>query len=239
MSNPVFRCKQFAMRQSLSAMKVGTDGILLGAWANVQNAAYALDIGTGTGLVALMLAQRSEAQITAIEIDAKAAGEAAQNVKNSPWNHKISILNCSLQDFTPKKHQKYDLVVCNPPFFENSLRPTGESRSLARHSENQSLPFEALTHHTRRLLAPEGRFVLILPAQSRNRFVSLAHNAGLHCNRQLTVFPQPGKPAKRVLLELAWQQKKFSVEEICIETHARHQYSQEYKKLTAPFYLDF
>ena len=232
MPNPYFRFKQFTIFQDRCAMKVGTDGVLLGAWTNCDGTAQILDIGTGTGLVALMLAQRSNALITAIEIDKEAATQASENAANSPWRNRIFVKNCSLQEFAPET--KFDLIVSNPPYFCNSLKTPLENRNLARHAD--SLPLADLLQHSRRLLSENGRLCVILPVDAANFCIEKAVQNGLFCTRSTKIKPLPDSIAKRILLEFS-QTEKECVEDFLIIEKSRHQYSEAFKKMTEKYYF--
>ena len=176
-------------------MKVGTDGVLLGALADVTAATHLLDIGTGTGLVALMLAQRNPSMsIDAIEIDSKAAKQAAENVAQSPWPQ-IRVHCTALQTYTA--NQPYNLIVSNPPYFVNSLKAPKAERTTARHTD--SLSFNELVAGVDRLLSPSGKFWVILPADEQTNFCQLAQEKGLYPYRLIHVHPRAEKPAKRTL----------------------------------------
>ena len=161
-----FQFKQFTIRHDRCAMKVGTDGVLLGAWANAKGKQRILDIGTGSGLIALMLAQRTDAMITGIEIDPASATQAQENAAASPWADRLQIVATDIAGYT--SYQAFDLIVSNPPFFNEMLLPPGAARSQARHT--QALTFEALLFHVQRLLSPEGSFCAILPATALTHF---------------------------------------------------------------------
>ena len=233
MPNPYFHFKQFAVFQDRCAMKVGTDGVLLGAWTNCESAAHILDIGTGTGLIALMLAQRSNAFITAIEIDKNAAEQAFENAANSIWHNRISVKNCALQEFV--SNTKFDLIVSNPPYFSNSLKTPLNNRNLARHTDSLSL--NDLLQHSLRLLSENGRICVILPVDEAVFFTEKAASNGLFCTRRTKVKPLPEGDTKRILLEFSLIEKEL-VEDFLIIEKNRHQYSENFKKLTGEYYLD-
>ncbi len=236
MPNNYFQFKQFTIYQDLAAMKVGTDGVLLGAWANLNNATKILDVGTGTGLIALMLAQRNSiAQIDAIEIDKHAYKQALINFTKSPWNDRV---NGILSDFqTYKNPTKYDLIVSNPPYFNNALKNDCSKKSTARHTD--SLSYDELIHCAAQLLTDNGLFCVILPANERISFENMAKDNNLFLNKLLNVKPTPNKPFKRVLMEFSFINKKLIEETLIIEEFGRHQYSDAYKQLTKDFYLAF
>ena len=195
----MFRFKHFAVNDEGCAMKVGTDGVLLGAWATHDRPAHILDIGTGSGLIALMLAQRyPQAVIYAIDIDADACGQALSNFMDSPWSERLSVEHTDLQHFS--SGCSYDLIVSNPPFFQNSLRAPDPQRSLARHTD--ALPYSELLSHSRRLLTDNGTIALIVPYTQKEYILSLAREQGLHASDLVAVVSKPGKSPKRLLIAL-------------------------------------
>ena len=235
MGAEVFRFKQFEVQQQRSAMKVGTDGVLIGAWASVRPADRAvLDIGTGTGLIALMLAQRNtEAKVVGVEIDADSAAQARENVEQSPWSERIEIAECAVQEFATE--QKFDLIVSNPPFFVDSLKCPDESRSKARHTD--TLSFADLMRAVTRLLAPDGRFAVIVPAEAA---MSVVAAGNLHLVRRCDVRTKPKGQPKRVMLEFSLRFEGAALrEELTIGDGTNGGYSAEYKALTRDFYLKF
>lgn len=230
-----FQFKQFTIAQNTTAMKVGTDGVLLGAWSTI-NDSNILDIGTGTGLIALMAAQRTKtALIDAVEIEQEAFKQASENIKNSNWSNRITAHNCSIQNYHPRK--KYDLIISNPPFFIDSTKAMNSKRNNARHTDE--LSFSDLINAINRLLKPNGFFSLILPIVESAHFIELANHQNLYLNRSCIVKPNPVKPAKRVLMEFSFYKKDLIQEELTIETEKRHHYSKEYIILTQDFYLNF
>lgn len=246
MANSYFQFKQFRIDQDHSAMKVGTDGVILGAWCSVQpeekvseDALKILDIGCGTGLIALMVAQRTDnVCIDAIDIDAGATQDAKYNFFRSPWPEKLKCHNISLQDFTKRNARfSYSNIISNPPFFVNSLQAPDMSRNMARHTA--LLSYDDLLKGVEFLLAEYGVFSVILPFDNADVFESLAAKYGIYCFRKLNVFPKPDVPIKRVAMEFGRHKKNLMIENLVIETTGRHQYSDEYKKLTADFYLKF
>jgi len=218
-------------------MKVGTDGVLLGAWASVaEPCRRILDIGTGTGVVALMLAERTEewgATVTGIDIDAQSAAEAADNFSLSPWSDRLAAVCCPVQEFSDVP---FDLIVSNPPFFVDSLLPPKASRSAARH--NVSLSFEELLHASARLLAPEGRLAVVLPCTSALDFIAVAAREELFVLRRTDVRSVEGEVPKRALLEFSARPCATVRSELSV-CDARREYTAEYKALTGQFYLNF
>lgn len=233
--NNYFKFKQFIVLQEYSAMKVGVDSVLLGAWASVGDAASILDIGTGTGLLALMMAQRSEAEITAIEIDELAHSEATGNIAKSPWPDKIRVLHTSFQVFSETCKTKFDHIITNPPYFENSTHPDNKRRKNARH--NDELPFADLINGCLQLLSEKGKLSVILPVNMAQGFIRLAFDKGLHMNRTLWVRHRPEKPFHRQLMEFSKNESPIEEVSLVIEDH--NGYTEEYKNLTREFYLAF
>ncbi len=214
-------------------MKVGTDGVLLGAWAKIKNTMNALDIGTGTGLIALMLAQRNSSIIVdAIEVEAEAYKEAEKNIANSPWAERINIFRTSLQEF--RTSVKYDLVVSNPPYFENSIKNESNSKTLARHTDSLS-PTE-LINHTEKLLSNTGIFCVIIPYESTHNFIEIAKAHKLFLNRRVLIKGTISAPIKRVLLEFSRTELDIQDTELIIEK-SRHVYTREFTELLKDFYL--
>ena len=236
MPNSYFRFKQFLINQNKTAMKVGTDGVLLGAWVDVSNAGSILDIGTGTGLIAIMLAQRSDANIDAVEIEESAASQARENIANCKWAKRISIFHQSVQKFAVLSAQKYDLIVSNPPYFTNSLKSSDLTRDCARHTEQ--LPYHELLSSIDRLLSENGRFAGIFPYVEGNTFIAMASAHGLYCTKKTNVYGKTNGRLKRLLLE--FRRTKIPLEEDSLEIRtAEGNYAEKYIELTKDFYLDF
>jgi len=233
MPNPYFRFKQFTVWHNRTAMKVGTDGVLLGAWAEVAGAKSILDIGTGTGLIALMLAQRSNAEIDAIEIEKNAYEQASENVKTSIFSRRINVMHSSLQDFDAQKC--YDLIVSNPPYFVQSLKNPAQQKALARH--NDTLTQEDLLNFATKQLSAAGRLAVILPVEEGRAMQEKAETYALFCNRLTRVIPRQAANAKRLLMEFSRTERSVSETELQIETDKRHEYSSTFKHLTKDFYL--
>jgi tRNA1Val (adenine37-N6)-methyltransferase len=240
MSAHTFAFKKFTIHQEKCAMKVGTDAVLLGAWAKTYGVRHALDIGTGTGVIALMIAQKCGAQIDAIDVDKISCEEANVNVKGSAWSDRIHVQHISLQDFIRIADGKYELIVTNPPYFIDSLHSSEESRNKARHTV--LLPFVDLIHGVKKLLAKEGKFYVILPTKEGEHFRQLAEENGLHLRRITKVKTTPEKTEKRVLMQFGFMPKeKLTESELVIEKDNlnAHHYTEEYKELTKEFYLNF
>jgi tRNA1Val (adenine37-N6)-methyltransferase len=235
MSNPYFQFKQFTVWHDKCAMKVGTDGVLLGAWASVQNAHKILDVGTGTGLVALMLAQRSlpDADIIALEIDEAAAGQARENVTRSPWKERVEVVQTDFRDY--QSSDKFDVIVSNPPYFVDSLECPDQQRNAARH--NGSLTYEELLEGVVGLLAEDGTFTIVIPADVADRVKMIAATKNLYAVRQLNVITKPGGIPKRTLITFTFSNQECVIEELLTEL-ARHQYSEKYIALTREYYLN-
>ena len=229
-----FRLKQFIVRQNNCAMKVGTDAILLGAWASVARPENILDIGTGTGIIALMLGQRyPQATVDAVESDALACQQASDNFEKSPWPDRLTAHCCDIQNFVSERH--YDLIVCNPPYFQQSLKPTATARRMARHDE--TLSSIDLVNSVDRLLTADGRFSVIEPSSQSEDFIAVAAEQHLYCMQRCYVRPTPNHEPKRVLMEFTRQANTTVDEtEIVIES-SRHIYTPEYAALAKDFLL--
>lgn len=236
MANNYFSFKQFTIYQDQCAFKVGTDGVLLGAYADVSGTKSILDIGTGTGLIALMLAQRSGADIVAIEPDENSLRQACSNISQSKWKERIIAVNSSLQDFEPDTH-KFDLIVSNPPFFSDSLKNPDKGKAAARH--NDLLKNEDLLIGVNRLLATDGRFQVIMPYAEGIILIADAQEYGLYCNNILKIKPLPTSEIRRLILTFSRQKQKASETFLTIEHGRRHEFTEEYKNLTKDFYLKF
>jgi tRNA1Val (adenine37-N6)-methyltransferase len=240
MANDYFRFKQFTVWQDKCAMKVGTDGTTLGAWATVDACRNILDVGTGTGLIALMLAQRNrEAEIDALDIDKDACTQAKANAEASPFAGRIRIIHASFALYASDTNRKYDLIISNPPYFVRSLKNPDFQRSIARHTG--SLTLEELLSKGRALIRPEGRLALILPAAREGELRSVAHLNGLNITRQTSLIPLPGAQTKRVLTELSVNTRPAAscIRDTLLIEEARHQYAPAYRELTKDFYLNF
>ncbi|HLO58023.1 MAG TPA: methyltransferase [Bacteroidales bacterium] len=237
MSNDYFAFRRFTVIQDRCAMKVGTDGVLLGAWTEVKNAERILDVGTGTGLIALMCAQRSDSFIDAVEIDPDASDQATVNFKNSPWKDRIQVYCKPFQQYALETLFTYDVIVSNPPYFRNSLKPPDGKRSLARHDDR--LDAETLIHNSIKLLSPTGHLAVILPYDQSDQFINHAWFNQLYVYRKSTVRPYPGKNFTRCLVEFGRQHTaNFETNEILIRKGEKDGYSEEYRDLTADFYLN-
>lgn len=236
MANNFFRFKQFTVRQEKSVMKVGTDGVLLGAWADVSGAKLILDVGTGSGLIALMFAQRSSAKVDAVEIDEPSFIQAKENVSKCPWSERITLYHQSFQSFAKSAERKYDLIVSNPPYFIKSLQPTEAARAAARHADE--LPQADLVSGVNDLLEPNGRFAAIFPYVEGNIFVARAAASGLYCCKRVNVIGKQGTGTKRLLLEFRKEKLPVDESELTIRD-INDGFTNEYRLLTKDFYLAF
>ena len=235
MSRDSFTFKQFVVHQDRCAMKVGTDGTLLGAWAELnQYDGRVLDIGTGTGLIALMMAQRyPEAHVTAIDIDEMAVSQAAENVRNSPFTNRIKVLMADVKTF--ETTEMFDSIVCNPPFFNNVLLCPDNQRTQARHT--LSLSYRDLMAAAWRLLSEEGLFSVIIPNNFFQQLESEAHLAGFFLTRVFCVRTIEGRPIKRYLLELSKKPHNELIKKDVVIEIAPNIRSEWYRELTQDFYI--
>ena len=233
----MFSFKQFNIQQDQCAMKVGTDGVLLGAWTPIEHHPNSvLDIGTGTGLIALMLAQRTDAhQIDALEIDENAYEQAVDNFENSPWSDRLFCFHAGLDEFIEEPEDEYDLIVSNPPFYSEDYKTENEQRDLARFQD--ALPFEDLVEAADLLLSENGTFAVIIPYKEEERFIDLCANVELFPIKATRVKGSHTTPIVRSLL--AFKRYELSVlvaDELVIEMN-RHEYTDDYIALTKDFYL--
>lgn len=218
-------------------MKVGTDGVLLGASTPLNEANNILDIGTGTGVIAIMLAQRSlqKVHIEAIEIDISAYQQSVENITNSPWKSQITTYHTSIQNFTKEARRQYDLIVSNPPFFLQGSKPLEEGRINARHTD--SLTHEELIKCSALLLKESGLLSIILPTKEGNDFIQLARSSELYCSQYIEVRPKADKPVERLLLSFSKSKSKVCIKkELTIQYERRNDYTPEYITLTKEFY---
>ena len=231
-----FVFKKFKIHQDRSAMKIGTDAVLLGAWASLENnPKNILDIGAGTGVISLMLAQRSSAEnIEAIEIEENAFEQCVENFETSSWANRLFCYHSGLDEFIEEIDDRYDLIVSNPPFFTEVVSSGDNSRDTAR--QNQSLPFEELLESASALLAPEGLFAVIIPFKEEEKFLGLASSYSLFPIRMTRVRGNPTTEIKRSLLELSFIKTEVIITDLTIELE-RHKYTDEYVGLTKDFYL--
>jgi tRNA1Val (adenine37-N6)-methyltransferase len=233
----MFQFKQFSVHQDKTAMKIGTDGVLLGAWAPIDHNPFSvLDIGAGTGIIALMLAQRTNAeQIDALEIDEDAYEQAVDNFENSPWGDRLFCFHAGLDEFIEEPEDEYDLIVSNPPFYAEDYKTESEQRDLARFQD--AMPFEELVEAADLLLSENGIFAVILPFKEEENFIALAKESELYPTKITRVKGTPTSEIKRSLLAFSRNQDyEIKIDELTIEID-RHIYTLEYIELTKEFYL--
>ncbi len=224
--------------QQKCAHKVGTDAVLLGAWAKVEKAKSILDIGTGTGVIALMMAQKSKAQIDAIDMEQSSFEQAVENAAKSPWPERVRVHRSSLQDFNKTAEKKYDVIISNPPYFVDSYKAPDEERNHARH--NDTLPFKDLVEGVKNLLLPDGKFYIILPTKEANDFKAMAEKKGLNLVKRLRIKTKlVNDTEKRHLMQFSFITSALSDQTLSIEKEGHHDYTDEYKLLTGDFYLHF
>jgi len=227
-----FNFKQFAIRQDHAAMKVGTDGTMLGCWANQQDAKHILDIGTGTGLIALISAQKSpSASIIALEINDHAIIDATFNIEQSPFKDRVELIHSSLQSY--QTDQQFDYIISNPPFFENSMPSNNEDKHEARHTDG--LSFEELLSFAENHITPKGKLGLVYPIELAEKHVELALSQGWQLSRKCIVRPTLQKEPHRLLFELSRSNSSTVIEELYIEK-GRHDYSEPYVAMCKDFY---
>jgi tRNA1Val (adenine37-N6)-methyltransferase len=237
MSDSLFHFKKFSVSQRGAAHKVGTDGVLIGAWVQPFDASTILDIGTGTGLIALMLAQkaREDVRITAIDIQQEAVACAEGNFEQSPWSANLRAYQSSIQAFAQQATQKFDLIVSNPPFFSERVFSPNESRNTSRNTSSLSL--EELAEGIVHLLKPGGRCCLIFPVKEGKSFVEICAIKGLYVNTEVEVLGRAGKPVERLLLELSHSPQKYQKQVLEIFEADAAVWTDGFKSLTGEYYL--
>lgn len=234
--NKPFTFKQFTVNQDRCAMKIGTDGVLLGAWASLDKQPFAtLDIGAGTGILSLMLAQRSHAEvIDALEIDELAYEQCVDNFETSPWGDRLFCYHADLAEFTEEIDDKYDLIISNPPFYAEDYKTDDTQRDTARFQD--AMPFEHLVDSVSKLLIETGTFCVIIPFSEEAKFIDLASKVNLHLNKACRVRGNAQSELKRSLLEFSFRESAIKTTELTIE-NGRHDYTEDYINLTKDFYL--
>ena len=238
MSNDTFEFKRFKIRQDRCAMRVSTDAVLLGAWVIPNGSKNILDIGTGSGVIALMLAQKTDARITAIDIDKESTEQARTNVAESTFRDKVEVLHSSFQELARNSSQKYNLIVTNPPYFIDSLKTSSEPRTTARHTD--ALSFEDLISGVKKMLDQKGKFCLILPTKEAQLFRQMAESKGLYLSKLLRIRTTPEKDTeKRHLMQFEFKETEFSESTLVIETDVSRNYTAEYKEFTKDYYINF
>ena len=232
-----FHFKQFTIHQDKCTMKIGTDGVLLGAWADTNGAQRILDIGTGTGVIAVMMAQRApEAEVFGVEINQEAFEQARENALACPWPNRLFILHAPIQQFSREHQGQFDLILSNPPFFTGGTFSNSQDRNDVRHTAK--LSHSDLLSSARRLLSPHGKFCVILPLIEGLRFQELAQSYHLYCSRLTEVRSKAGKPVERVLLQLECHPKTTRKDSLIIQKEGQNEWTEAYIALTQAFYLN-
>jgi tRNA1Val (adenine37-N6)-methyltransferase len=235
MANDYFNFKQFSINQDRAAFKVGTDSVLLGASTELTGVTRILDIGSGTGVIAIMLAQRCNAEIVAIEPDYESYSQCLENVGKCKWGERIRVENMKLQDYKPDV--KFDLIVTNPPYFSDSLKNPDPRKSASRHNDLYSN--DELLKGALRLMAEGGRLQVIMPYVEGNIFIAEAPAYGLFCDSILKIRPLPTSEIRRMILTFSRQKLRTTEKFLTIEQGKRHEFTGEYINLTKDFYLKF
>ncbi len=215
-------------------MKVGVDSVVLGAWTKIKKAKSILDIGTGTGLLSLMLAQKSEAKIIAIEIDQNSYYQAVENVASSKWEDRVGVIHSSFQEFVNKTKDSFDLIICNPPYFINSLKSPEKNRNTARHDNHLSL--DDLFSGSKGILSENGRLNLIYPYGQKLNLIGIAEKYGFYPVKLLVIRGNENKNPNRIIVEFKFIESKMETEELCVR-NLTNDYTVEYKELTKDYYL--
>ncbi len=215
-------------------MKVGVDSVVLGAWTNAEKVKSILDIGTGTGLLSLMLAQKTKAEIIAIEIDAESYHQAVENVASSKWKTRIDVIHSTFQEFARDTKSRFDLIICNPPYFVNSLKSPEQNRNTARHDNHLNL--DELFFGSKRVLSETGSLNLIYPYGQKANLINIAEKYGFYPVKFLVIRGNKNKEPNRIIIEFSFDEAKVNTEELCIRD-LENNYTKEYKELTKDYYL--
>lgn len=237
MANSYFEFKKFKVFHDQCAMKIGTDGVLLGAWTCFGQTRTILDIGTGSGLIALMAAQRTEnAQIWGIDIDSEATEQAKANADRTPWHKRLHFICKDIRSFEPENPGRFECIVCNPPFYQHALSSPDTKRNTARNTS--VLPFSELISTVIRLLDKNGRFSVILPTSVSDEFMQLCWESGLNLSRKTLVYTKEGKSPKRILLEFSESKPHvYPSTSHLIMKKSDDSPTKEYRELTEDFYI--
>jgi tRNA1Val (adenine37-N6)-methyltransferase len=237
MANSYFKFKEFIIYQDKAVFKVVTDGVLLGASAEIEDSKRILDIGTGTGLIAIMAAQRSDAEIISIEPEEASFVQATGNISLCKWSERMRVIHSGFRDYYMTATEKFDTIITNPPYFRDSLKNPDHLKSTSRHAGSLT-SFEIL-EGANILLGDNGNLQIILPYREGNLFISEALEYGFYCNRIINVKPIPDRDVKRLIMKFEKARKQLSEKSLTIETGIRHQFTEEYKEITRDFYLNF
>ena len=229
-----FHFKHFSLFHHRSTMKVGTDAVLLGRWVEVKPTDVVLDVGTGCGILPLMLAQKGVNQVDAVDLDAASIEEANINFEASQWHDKLHAFCMDVVDY--QTENRYDLIISNPPFFNRSYKCDADRKNRTRHTD-VTLPFESLCHVAKRLLRPDGRFAVVLPLNGSCEFLKVAEKCGLFLHKRMTIIPIAGKDPNRVNLELGFIPEKAVEETVFIIRNGDNHFTEEYKEFLKDFYL--
>jgi len=235
MGNTWFQFQHFRINQDKTAMKVGVDSVLLGASASFNKPENILDIGAGTGILSFMAEQRTNAKITAIEIEKNAYLQCKENIILNKKEKKIEVFNISLQEFTKQSNKRFDNIICNPPYFEKSFLSENKAKNIARHTNE--LSYNELTLSVNKLLKNNGVFSVILPFEKYDNFVQLSLHNNLSCFREIIIFPKENKDANRIILEFSKHENELISDKVIVRDSDTNQYTIQYKELTKDFYL--
>jgi len=221
-----FHLKQFSLHHHRSSMKVGTDSLLLGIWVNTENTRKILDIGSGCGILAMLMAARSDARVEALELDNASYEEALENFRNAPFNNRLEIIQNDFRKFAVESGRKYDLLISNPPFFINDKRASEQVRSNARHGD--TLNYDELCSGAVHLMDTASRFCLVLPYEESRTFVQIAEKHGLYVHKKMLVFPKRGRQPNRINLELTTEKAPLPVVERFIIREENNTFTRQY-----------
>jgi len=230
-----FSFKQFSLYHHQSTMKVGVDAILLAVWTRAVGTERVLEVGTGSGVIALLLASRGIRSVVAIDIDQLSVEEASQNFLQSAFSEQLTAIHCGLQEFTRSEEDKFDLIISNPPFFDRGVVPQSERLGNARHT--RTLSYTELLHGAKKHLSPQGILSVVLPYSAMSKFMELAANQELYLRRRLLIFPRRGMNPNRVNMEFSLQKVGFPITEMLPIREENNEFSKEYLQYVEGYYL--
>lgn len=232
-----FFFKKFAMFHHRSTMRIGTDAVLFAQWVDVKPSDVVLDIGTGSGIIPMILSQKGVGRVDAIELDADSYEEARLNFSISVWNEKLNVINADIRNFAGEADEKYDLIVSNPPYYSSDVKPIKEKKVMARHVS--TLSFKDLLLSAKKMMKDDARFAVVLPYYESRLFIKEAENAGLYLQKEFLISPIEGKEPNRVNMQFRLSKNDDIVTELFTIRNKDYSYTEQYKSFLRDYYLDF
>lgn len=232
-----FFFKKFAMFHHRSTMRIGTDAVLFAQWVDVKPSDVVLDIGTGSGIIPMILSQKGVGRVDAIELDADSYEEARLNFSISVWNEKLNVINADIRNFAGEADEKYDLIVSNPPYYSSDVKPIKEKKVMARHVS--TLSFKDLLLSAKKMMKDDARFAVVLPYYESRLFIKETENAGLYLQKEFLISPIEGKEPNRVNMQFRLSKNDDVVTELFTIRNKDYSYTEQYKSFLRDYYLDF